>query len=138
MNTANSELKKNSFKITYTIFLPKLLMATGRITSKSWIQNSCTHPGQSLFNSIVGGELLEPRTLCLRRLLPYFTSVPNNAEDVSTVYFLSLLQNDLFAQPQRYAKNFYPRDIRHMPAVKFLACLDFERKSSFCKRLFCL
>ena len=30
---------------------------------------------------------------------------------------------------------FYPRNIRYMPAVKFFACLDFERKSSFCKRL---
>jgi hypothetical protein len=24
---------------------------------------------------------------------------------------------------------FYPRNINHMPVVKFLACLDFERKS---------
>ena len=30
---------------------------------------------------------------------------------------------------------FYPRNITYMPAVKFFACLDFERKSSFCKRL---
>ena len=29
----------------------------------------------------------------------------------------------------------YPRNINYMPAVKFFVCLDFERKSSFCKRL---
>jgi hypothetical protein len=28
---------------------------------------------------------------------------------------------------------FYPRNIDYMPAVKFFACLDFERKASFCK-----
>ncbi|MEE4314068.1 MAG: hypothetical protein V2J11_06195, partial [Desulfofustis sp.] len=28
---------------------------------------------------------------------------------------------------------FYPRNIMYMPAVKFFACLDFERKSKFCK-----
>jgi hypothetical protein len=33
---------------------------------------------------------------------------------------------------------FYPRNISYMPAVKFFACLDFERKSSFCKSLSCL
>jgi hypothetical protein len=31
---------------------------------------------------------------------------------------------------------FYPRNINYMPAVKFFACLDLERKSSFCKRLY--
>jgi hypothetical protein len=30
---------------------------------------------------------------------------------------------------------FYPRNIMYMPAGKFFACLDFERKSKFCKRL---
>jgi hypothetical protein len=30
---------------------------------------------------------------------------------------------------------FYPRNINYMPVVKFFACLDFERKSKFCKRL---
>jgi len=34
----------------------------------------------------------------------------------------------LLAQPPRYAKKFYPRNIKYMPAVNFLACLDFERK----------
>jgi hypothetical protein len=29
----------------------------------------------------------------------------------------------------------YPRNIGYIPAVKFFACLDFERKSLFCKRL---
>ncbi len=48
---------------------------------------------------------------------------------------LSLLQNALFVHPPRYAKKFYPRNINYMPAIKFFACLDFERKSSFCKRL---
>ncbi|HSL41383.1 MAG TPA: hypothetical protein VK857_13495, partial [Desulforhopalus sp.] len=33
-----------------------------------------------------------------------------------------------------YSK-FYPWNINHMPVVKFFACLDFERKSMFCKRL---
>jgi len=27
------------------------------------------------------------------------------------------------------------KHLKHMPAVKFFACLDFEQKSSFCKRL---
>ncbi len=26
-------------------------------------------------------------------------------------------------------------DINYMPVLKFFACLDFERKASFCKRL---
>ena len=30
---------------------------------------------------------------------------------------------------------FYPRNISYMPVVKFFACLDFDRKSYFCKRL---
>jgi len=51
---------------------------------------------------------------------------------------LSLLQNALLAQPLRYAKKFYPRNIKYIPAVKFFSCLDFERKSSFCKRLICI
>ncbi len=33
---------------------------------------------------------------------------------------------------------FYLRNIQYNPAVKFFACLDFERKSSFCKRLICM
>jgi len=45
------------------------------------------------------------------------------------------LQNALLVQPPRYAKKFYPWNIKYTPAVKFFACLDFERKSSFCKRL---
>ena len=39
------------------------------------------------------------------------------------------LGNCFFAQYQRYAKKFNPRNINYMPVVKFFACLDFERKS---------
>ena len=38
---------------------------------------------------------------------------------VTIVFCLSLLQNALLAQPPRYAKKFYPRNIKYMPAVKF-------------------
>jgi hypothetical protein len=41
---------------------------------------------------------------------------------------MSLLQNVLLAQPPRYAKKFFPQNINYMPAEKFFACLDFERK----------
>jgi hypothetical protein len=42
-----------------------------------------------------------------------------------------------FRPTSALCSKFYPRNINYMPAVKFLACLDFERKSSFCKRLVC-
>jgi hypothetical protein len=45
------------------------------------------------------------------------------------------LQNHLFAQNLRYAQNFI-LGISTTPEVKFFACLDFQRKSPFCKRLF--
>jgi len=64
------------------------------------------------------------------------STVKNHLEkNVSEIKQQSLLQNALFAQPPRYAKKYYPQNIKYMPAVKFFSCLDFERKSSFCKRL---
>jgi hypothetical protein len=45
------------------------------------------------------------------------------------------MQNCLFAQTLRFAQNFI-LGIIYMPVVKVFACLDFEQKSSFCKRLY--
>jgi hypothetical protein len=60
---------------------------------------------------------------------------------------MSLLINGLFAQSLRlpremrnlflwgYAQKNNPRNIKHMPAIIFFACLDLERKFSLINRL---
>ena len=39
-----------------------------------------------------------------------------------------------FSANSLLASKLYPRNIIYMPVVKFFGCLDFEQKSSFCKR----
>jgi len=46
---------------------------------------------------------------------------------------LSLLQNALLAQPPRYAKNFYPHNIKYMPAVKFFHALILNENHHFAR-----
>jgi hypothetical protein len=41
----------------------------------------------------------------------------------------------LFCSRSALCSKFYPGNINYMPVVKFFACLYFERKSTFCKRL---
>jgi hypothetical protein len=53
--------------------------------------------------------------------LSFWTCCPMFSE-VQIICFLIHVQNNLFAQALRYAQFFF-------------ACLDFERKSTFCKRL---
>jgi hypothetical protein len=57
---------------------------------------------------------------------------------LDTIRFQGTLKNGLFAQSPRCSKKFYPRNISHMPAVKFHSRLDLERKFSFFKDPFSL
>ncbi len=51
---------------------------------------------------------------------------------------LGYLEKLSFRPISSLCSKFNPRNIRHMPAVKFFACLDLERKSSFFKAPFIL
>jgi len=55
------------------------------------------------------------------------------------VFVVAIINEPLAKRPFRSTStlylNFNPRNINYMPAAKIFACLDFERKASFCKRL---
>jgi hypothetical protein len=68
----------------------------------------------------------------LSRLLIVFKRqelVNNNCQSVEPFAKQSFRPNSALCS------KFYPQNINYMPVVKFFACLDFERKSTFCKRL---
>jgi hypothetical protein len=65
----------------------------------------------------------------LSRLLIVFKRqelVNNNCQSVEPFAKQSCRPNSALCS------KFYPQNINYMPVVKFFACLDFERKSTFC------
>jgi hypothetical protein len=50
---------------------------------------------------------------------------------VTGLSILSAHPETVFSLNLWHCERFYPRNINYMPVVKFLACLDLERKSSF-------
>jgi hypothetical protein len=71
--------------------------------------------------------------------LPPEADRPSGQEDLPvdlTAYpVLERFAKQSFRPNSALCSKFYPWNIDYVPVVKFFACLDFERKSTFCKRL---
>jgi hypothetical protein len=66
--------------------------------------------------------------------LSFVNLLSEHDEIIYTVYNMNVLYPEPFAKRSlrpnsALCSKFYPRNINYMPVVKFLACLDFERKS---------